>query len=48
MVDKTLIGLVGLALLLDDIKDIGKTDRIHHWQLGATMLFAPRWFEGLF
>lgn len=42
---RDIIWLIGLALILDDAKDIGKFDRLHHWQLGATMIFKPAWFE---
>ena len=44
---KDAIALVGLALLLDDIKDLGRFDRGHHWHVGAAMLLMPSWFENL-
>lgn len=30
----------GLTLLLDDIKDFLKFDRLHHWQIGAITTLA--------
>jgi hypothetical protein len=28
---------IGALLLLDDSKDIGKMDRLHHWHIGAAL-----------
>ena len=30
---------IGLLLLLDDIRDIGKLDRLHHYHLGLALVF---------
>lgn len=30
--------LAGALLLLSDLKDVPKTDRVHHWQIGLLLL----------
>jgi hypothetical protein len=35
-----ILQLLGAYLVLDDIDDLGKLDRIHHWQIGAAMVLA--------
>jgi hypothetical protein len=32
--------LIGVAVIISDIVDVGKIDRFHHWQLGAGILFV--------
>ncbi|MHA2264584.1 MAG: hypothetical protein ACXAEN_19495 [Candidatus Thorarchaeota archaeon] len=41
MNQEKLIQLFGAFLLGDDSADIGKFDRLHHWQLGAAMVALP-------
>ena len=36
-----LIQMFGAFLLGNDSADIGKFDRLHHWQLGAAMVALP-------
>jgi len=48
MADKDLIEWLGALLVLDDFKDLGRFDRLHHWLVGVAMLFKPEWFEELF
>jgi hypothetical protein len=33
--------LMGACLLLDDAQDIGKFDRLHHWQAGLGLMALP-------
>jgi hypothetical protein len=35
------VKILGLLNLLDDADDIGKLDRLHHWQLGTLMCVCP-------
>jgi hypothetical protein len=35
------IQMLGAFLMGDDSADIGKFDRLHHWQLGAAMVALP-------
>ena len=37
------VQLIGALLVLSDIKDVGKFDRIHHWHLGAALLLFGQW-----
>ncbi|MHC4891568.1 MAG: hypothetical protein ACYTEO_19110 [Planctomycetota bacterium] len=41
MNEERLIQILGAFLLGDDSADIGKFDRLHHWQLGAAMVALP-------
>ena len=34
----TLMQFIGLIVLLHDIGDLGRLDRLHHWQIGAFLL----------
>ena len=36
---KLLLFGVGLILFLDDIRDFGKIDRLHHWHVGALLMY---------
>lgn len=38
----TVIQWFGLLLFLHDIRDVPKLDRVHHWQIGALLV----WFGG--
>lgn len=31
------IDMIGEILMIDDMQDIGKFDRIHHWHIGAIL-----------
>jgi hypothetical protein len=35
------VQFLGLMNLFDDANDIGKIDRLHHWQLGGVMFGWP-------
>lgn len=34
-----LLQLFGLLLFLHDIRDLGKVDRIHHYQIGVVLMY---------
>jgi len=34
----SLMRFIGVVLVLTDLQDLGKFDRLHHWQLGAAMV----------
>ena len=38
----SLMQLIGALLVLSDINDVGKFDRIHHWHVGAALLLFGR------
>ena len=37
---RTAFQFLGLVVMLSDLKDIGKFDRLHHWHLGALMILV--------
>lgn len=41
MENDKVLQILGAFLLGDDAEDIGKFDRVHHWQIGAAMIVAP-------
>jgi hypothetical protein len=42
----TLIDMLatGAAMMLDDARDVGRLDRLHHWQIGALLAVAATLF----
>jgi len=38
----TFLQWIGAFLILTDWKDVPKIDRLHHWQLGAALLFLGK------
>ena len=33
-----ILQFLGILLILSDLKDVGKVNRVHHWQIGLGML----------